>query len=87
MDSAQLSFDSPSLSPAAQPPTALAQECMFTGVTGVYLEIVEHGLFDEANVMRSCLQVVNGIKHYFHCLVCNPVGCGEQRKLGVGQSP
>lgn len=51
---------------------------------GAYLEIVEHGLFDVANVMRSCLQVVDGVKHYFHCLVCNPVGCGEQRGIEDG---
>lgn len=52
---------------------------MFTGYK--YLEIVEHGLFDIANVMRSRLEVVDGVKHYFHCLMCNPVGCREQRGL------
>lgn len=30
--------------------------------------------------MRSCLQVVNGVKHDFHSLVCNPVGFREQRE-------
>lgn len=44
-----------------------------------YLEIVEHGLLDMANIVRSCLQVVDGVKHNFHSLVCNPVGCQEQK--------
>lgn len=54
---------------------------MFTRGRGRYLEIVKHDVFHEANVMRSHLQVVDRVKHYFHCLVCNPVGCGGQRGL------